>query len=331
MMLRPILLLFCAASIGTVAAAQRPAEPTPAVSLRIPLGGGSAPRELQLYPMHEITERILGDRADVLAVGTAEWRAAARTLIADLRDGIRALIEPPLAEGEDVQALGNDHLAVVGRAEQHAWTQRFLDLQVRHADTIAVLEVEVLKVAPETFEALDLGTEPRVLTGDAAKAFRKNLFAPGGEPRAGLERLSAPRLPVLATQRARIAAIEQVSYLKDYEIRTLDDGSMIADPEVGTVEPGLTLDGSFLMVDDSTLAIAWHVRLTDLQRPIPKFQTGLGGKQPVEIQIPNLATAEFDARVVLAPGSLSVFPGPEMRGNRIVLAMSVAELRRDGR
>src|SRR5690606_17726853 len=136
----------------------------------------------------------------------------------------------------------------------------------------------------------------------------------------GVEMVQAPKLAVLALQQMTVAAIDQVAYVKDFELREID-GAQIADPQIGVVEDGLELAGNFVVIDDGVLGSSWHVRLSDLERPIPRFETSLGVGAPVSIQIPKVAVAEFDAKVRLAPGELAVLPGPMLRGKRIVLLM----------
>jgi hypothetical protein len=300
--------------------------PRPRISIEVPLDDPGA-RELRLYPVRERLDAILDLHAGVDVRSADARREEERELLRRLRDAIRIFVQPAFEDGEEVQALGFEHLAVVGRPEQHAWTEAFLERQSTLAQRIATVQLELLKIAPAAFAKLEFGAEPLVLDPKGAAALRLALAADGSGV---VDTLQAPRISTLALQSAQASALNNTSYVRDYEVIRLDDGSSIADPVIDVVRDGLVLDGWFVALDEGHLGLCWSVTAMDLQRPIPKFQTQLGAGNPVSIQLPDVAVARFDAEVVLAPGSLAVFPGPSLRDERLVLLLSVAEFGKAG-
>lgn len=287
----------------------------------------SANRELKLYRVRAHVDAILDLRDGVGVLAPEDRRSRALEVAAHLRDAVRAFVEPPLEDGEQVEALGHEHLSVLGRPAQHAWVERFLKNLTGRKDAIATIDAVVLKATPEVFEDLEIGGETRVLDGEAAAAFRAALVEPDGAPRDGLDQLNAPRLSLQSLQRAEMSALEQVAYLRDYDIEALPDGSLVADPKVDTVEAGMKMDGSFVAVDEKKVGVTWHVRIQDLKRPIPEFETTIPGtKAPLKIQLPQVQVVDFGADVALGVGALAVVPGPELRGDRVVLLLSVSRI-----
>lgn len=295
----------------------RTQEPAPRRTLRVLIDEDSG-RELNLYPIRAVVEAIAASDEDPTAVLDA---ASRRALAHALRDAIGKFVQPPFDEGEEVQALGLEHLAVVGRPAQHAWVTRFLERQKASTDEIVMIEMHVLRAKPADFAALRIGDEPSVLGPDDAEGLLRRIAARTAAPDSGLDVLEAPRLAALSMQRASMAALTQTSYVKDYTVHDID-GQKIVDPEIDVVQDGVELQGSHVVLDDGLLGLSWHIRISDLLRPIPKLEKDLGVGQPVTIQLPDVAVAEFDADVRLARGELGVFPGPELRGKRVIVVIS---------
>jgi hypothetical protein len=312
--------LAAAVLAGLSPAQEDPSPPRrPRISIEVPLDDPGA-RELRLYPVRDRLDAILDLHAGADVPSADDRREEERALLRRLRDAIRIFVQPAFADGEEVQALGFEHLAVVGRPEQHAWTEAFLERQSTLAQRIATIQLELLKIAPAGFAKLELGAEPRVLDPTAAAALRSALALAEGA-----DLLQAPQISTLALRSAQVSALNHTSYVRDFEVIRLDDGSVIGDPVIDVVRDGLILDGWFVALDEDRLGLCWSVTSMDLERPIPKFQTQLGVGNPVTIQLPDVAVARFNAEVVLAPGSLAVFPGPSLRDQRLVLLVSVAE------
>ena len=61
------------------------------------------------------------------------------------------------------------------------------------------------------------------------------------EKSASLRELTAPSLTVYNTQRANLTVVNQISFVQDFDVEVAQT-SFIADPVIGVVQDGLTLD-----------------------------------------------------------------------------------------
>ena len=120
------------------------------------------------------------------------------------------------------------------------------------------------------------------------------------EKSANIRELTAPRLTVYNTQRANITVVNQISFVQDFDVEVAQT-SFIADPVIGVIQDGLSLDVRPTVSNDRQY-ITMELRPTtvDLEVPIETFTTLLGAaiaftssQNPVTIQLPQL-----DMRVV---------------------------------
>ncbi len=118
--------------------------------------------------------------------------------------------------------------------------------------------------------------------------------------------LSSPRLTVYNTQRANIRILNQVTYIKDFDV-TIAQSAVIADPIVGVVQEGLVLDVRPTISHDRRY-ITMEVRpkfiqLDSVTFPPDGFRrvtTTLGGNTvPVVIEVPNLIERSIETTVRL--------------------------------
>ncbi len=117
------------------------------------------------------------------------------------------------------------------------------------------------------------------------------------------ERLSmvqAPRITVFNTQRANVGAINQTSYIRDFDVE-IAQTSFVADPIVGIIQDGITLDVRPTVSSDRR-----YVRLTlqptvaELVRPIQTFSTAfVDDSAPIVIQLPELRLQRVRTQVTL--------------------------------
>ncbi|HGY92285.1 MAG TPA: hypothetical protein ENK43_14035 [Planctomycetes bacterium] len=101
--------------------------------------------------------------------------------------------------------------------------------------------------------------------------------------------LTAPRLTIYNNQRANLTLVNQVSYVKDYDVEVAQT-AFIADPLVDIVQDGLVLDVKPTVSHDRkyvTLEVRPTVAI--LSRPIQTFSTPLGGlTSNVIIELPEI-------------------------------------------
>ncbi len=127
------------------------------------------------------------------------------------------------------------------------------------------------------------------------------------EKSARIRELTAPSLTVYNTQRANLTVVNQISFVQDFDVEVAQT-SFIADPVIGVVQDGLTLDVRPTVSNDRQyITMELRPTVAQLQKPIQTFQTLLGAavqgifsaQNPVTIQLPeiNLRVAESTVRM----------------------------------
>jgi tetratricopeptide (TPR) repeat protein len=152
------------------------------------------------------------------------------------------------------------------------------------------------------------------------------------EKSANIRELTAPRLTVYNTQRANITVVNQISFVQDFDVEVAQT-SFIADPVIGVIQDGLSLDVRPTVSNDRQY-ITMELRPTtvDLETPIETFTTLLGAaiatvssQNPVTIQLPQLdmRVAESTVRIpdragvpVQAPGQVGGGRAPDAGRDR---------------
>ncbi len=101
--------------------------------------------------------------------------------------------------------------------------------------------------------------------------------------------LTAPVITVYNTQRANLTVVNQLSYIQDFDVEVAQT-SFIADPIIGIIQDGLSLDVRPTVSNDRRyITLELQPTVADLLEPIPTFATTLGSTtQPVVIQLPEL-------------------------------------------
>jgi tetratricopeptide (TPR) repeat protein len=101
--------------------------------------------------------------------------------------------------------------------------------------------------------------------------------------------LTAPVITVYNTQRANLTVVNQLSYIQDFDVEVAQT-SFIADPIVGIIQDGLSLDVRPTVSNDRRyITLELQPTVADLLEPIPTFATSLASTfAPVIIQLPEL-------------------------------------------
>jgi len=115
------------------------------------------------------------------------------------------------------------------------------------------------------------------------------------EKSANVRELTAPSLTVYNTQRANLTVVNQISFVQDFDVEVAQT-AFIADPVIGVIQDGLTLDVRPTVSNDRQyVTMELRPTIVDLVTPIATFQTLLGAsiafvssQSPVTIQLPEL-------------------------------------------
>ena len=122
--------------------------------------------------------------------------------------------------------------------------------------------------------------------------------------------LTAPRLTVYNTQRSNITLVNQISYIKDYDVEVAQTAS-IADPVVGIIQDGLVLDVRPTISNDRRfVTLELRPTVANLIEPIRTITTTLGSQtQPVTIQLPELIVQSAETTVTVPDRGTVVIGG----------------------
>lgn len=113
----------------------------------------------------------------------------------------------------------------------------------------------------------------------------------------GLRILHAPRLTTFDRQPTNMTITNQVTYVRDYEAKKDDDGNVILDPIVDSIQDGLVVDLSPEVAGDR-FALKVVATVADLARPMAEFTAAYEG-QTARIQVPELRVSRVRAHLDL--------------------------------
>lgn len=286
---------------------------------KLPLPDGSG-RQLQLFDLHalraapETTPALLEPPSKLDPAATP--KAAPDQLM--LADVFGRLVEPPLGAGDSCQLLGNRWLAVLGSPAQIASAERLFHLAMSQRDRTIEVEIQFLDVGDKDFvgkvrpHLVEVAREHRV-------SFENVLDAGGAKELAAklakieCNRLECPKLTVTPLQRANVSVMNQTAYVRDFNLERQGD-TLIADPIVDVVWDGNSTDVCATFLPDGMLGLTCDATFQEVQKPIQTFETTIGLKHPVTIQLPRVTGTRLRQTAVVGAGSLIVLATQKVDG-----------------
>ena len=299
-----------------------------------------AEAELRLYDVSQLTgaarlrELVDGLRAtaDPAAVASAlerldgldDRRTVVRSTTNSLLAAIRERIEPSLGDGAQlVLSLGDGRIALVGTPEQHVWLSEFLatasgfdgfiDVQARLfvLDEGRLAELSQLRSG----EVLDRARTEELL------ARLRGL---------GVETVTAPRIAALPFQQASLSLLDQVAYIKDYELKVLPgQSSEVVDPVVDVVEHGVQLEIRAAPLAGERMNVSAKLEFSHLEEPIPTHETRVGAMgKPLMIQVPRVTRVTLEGSFDLNSGETLLLATADPTGEKEILVLMQATLLR---
>jgi general secretion pathway protein D len=136
------------------------------------------------------------------------------------------------------------------------------------------------------------------------------------EKTARMRQMTAPSLTVYNTQRANLTVVNQISFVQDFDVEVAQT-AFIADPVIGVIQDGLTLDVRPTISNDRQyVTLELRPTIADLQTPIKTFQTLLGAsiatvsaQNPVTIQLPEIDLRVAESTVRMPDGGSILLGG----------------------
>ncbi len=254
-----------------------------------------------------------------------EQDATARA--ADLTTAIKTLIQPAFEKSRQrLAVVDEERLVLIGDPRQAAWIEGFVGA-VRAFRGELRLDATMFILRPGQLDHL-LQSSGVVVDGEQCRRIEAAVVEVADE------RVDTPPLTVAPLQRAHLAVIKQVAYVRDYSVViTGDADTTVADPEIDTLQTGVTLDVVAAPLDSQQVALQCDLVLRAADRPFPTRTYDVAhGLGPVTIQVPEVREIEASARFDLRPDQAlvlrSVEPGDADSEQREVVL--VLRLTRDG-
>ncbi|MCA8952234.1 MAG: hypothetical protein KDE27_22175 [Planctomycetes bacterium] len=327
----PLLLMALTGALTALCAAQ--AAPAP-----------NDGRSAKLYDVGDLVSRVAA--FDVTPASPDDLAAPPRAAVSPNSPDavvrlVRAFVRPPLAANEEVKAVGERWIAVVGRAEQHAWVDRFFAAARGAAPDGPLIRLRTRCFAlPELAFARDvqpaLRTEKDASDGKdgkppADKSYVTEVLVPGKSTAAFLTAIETnkeavsidtPEVVVRPLAIGSLSLLQQTAYVRDFEVEVAKQ-AFIADPVVDVVRDGIVLETAATPLEDGRLGISIEAHITDLERPIETREIDLGGGQKVKIQLPHLQSTRIESAVELSPGHILLLAPPPLAGKRTFFVVEI--------
>lgn len=111
--------------------------------------------------------------------------------------------------------------------------------------------------------------------------------------------VTAPKLMVYNTQRAHLMVLNEVAYVKDFDVE-IAQAAVIADPIIDKVREGVVLDVRPIVSHDRRyVTLELRPTVATLVRPIRNFTTQLANGSAVTFQLPELRKQSINTTVVV--------------------------------
>lgn len=217
---------------------------------------------------------------------------------------VRTYIDPPLAgPAQEVRSTPGATLVVNARPAQQAWIERFLE-GLRGFDGMIELQARLYTAPRGLLREWGVAPSATLATTEELEELTARLR---GEQ--GVEVVTAPKLLQFPCQRANMSVLNQVAFVKGFQVLIVEPGGQeIVDPEIAVVQEGVVVDARTIPLPGGRLGLQLELTRCELQRPIPtrKIRISASTDQEVEIGEPEVKTASFAATVVLPDGASAV-------------------------
>ena len=131
-----------------------------------------------------------------------------------------------------------------------------------------------------------------------------------------VELVSAPRILVSNTGRANLTVLNQVVYVKDFDVE-IAQGASIADPIIDVIQDGVILDvRPVVSADRRFITLELRPTIATLRRPIRERATTLGSQNSVTIQLPEVDIQRVRTSIPMPDGATVMLGGLKVSDNK---------------
>jgi hypothetical protein len=240
-----------------------------------------------------------------------------------LESTVSRLILPKAKDAAfNLRCTDNGTFVLTATAPQHEWVSAFFD-HLRKYDKLVEVEARFVRVPGERLKELGIeGTSVFPKPEDVPTLLEALKQTPK------VEFMSAPRVVVLPLQRASISVLDQVRYVGDWRVETVEPGAQeVLVPEIEELETGLALDVRAVPLPGEKLALTLEAQEARLARPLVPFTEKLKtkkGEVEVAIALPDVAIQRVQTELLLQDGSTAVLVvDPSSSKDRLVIVVTV--------
>jgi hypothetical protein len=238
---------------------------------------------------------------------------------------VRTYMQPSSADvAASVRAMDTGTLVVSALPEQHEWVGDFL-AGLRGFNGLVDIQTTIYSAPRGVLQQWGFAPSATLATPETLEAFLKQIEADGR-----FEVVNAPRLVLFPCQRAFVSVIDQLAYVRSWQVQKVEPGGQeIADPDVATIQAGVTVEARIAPLPGERFGVQIGIASCSVERPIPTRKVRLGGAGGHEVEIgePEVKTARFDATLLLADGASAVLVTDDTHPERdLAVALTVRKV-----
>jgi hypothetical protein len=288
----------------------------------------------QKMPLPEAGDRLVQviDLTPLLPAGEAGrgGGSAPTSATAAIATFVRRFVDPPLRAGDDVAALGDRWLVVLGSQRQAACAEQLIQRAVLARDDHLQTTIRIMDLTAEEFATLLLPLFPGIAAAEETPAVRQMILdgRKADELLTALGRtevriMHAPRLMAAPLQRASLSAGEEITYVKDFTL-IANGKAVVAKPVLATVWNGVQVDLIAGYTGRDRVGVHCTLELRDVAEPIAEFETTLPGTvAPVTVQLPRTTAVRLQRTAELAIGSTVLIANQKADGSWMAALVDV--------
>jgi len=226
---------------------------------------GDPKREVHIFDVRDLVTRKANDDQ---VTEVEKRKREVRTLQA-YAGFIRTFIQPPLEKGDDVKSLGNGSLVVLGKPNQQAWVQRFLDQNSKAKPYFLNVQATFVHMGDKTFESQLRPLLKNLSLMVTAATEKSSAFMRGLLKKADVTVINAPRYLALPLQQASVFVGQTLNYVSNYDIREIDSPKgHVADPVVEEAQDGILFQGTGAFVDKNFIGLDFKLVIAEIHKPV---------------------------------------------------------------
>lgn len=205
---------------------------------------------------------------------------------------------------------------------QHEWVSAFFD-HLRDYDKLIEVEARFVHVPSERLKELGIEGPSVFPRPDDVPSLLEAL-----KQTPKVEFVSAPRVMTFPLQRASISVLEQIRYVGNWRVETVEPGAQeVLVPEIEELDTGLALDVRAVPLPGEKIALNLEAQEARLMRPLAPITQKLKtkkGETDVAIALPEVDIQRVQTELLLQDGSTAVLVvDPSSSKDRLVILVTV--------